>query len=145
MAPCTREQPGCSGAAAGPWRRADNEKKPAANSKPSQAWKSCFSLPPSQKLQKGSLIKHFEFSRHLSLCSLWFYGTHHSPSFPPLHAQVATDSFEGMDQCFCKTENATKMLQVKGIKASPSLGYFKDAEILLYCQVTASAVKCQTV
>lgn len=60
-----------------------------------------------------------------------FYGTHHSPSFLPLYAQVVTDSYEGMDQCFCKTENATKMLQVKGIKASPSLDYFKDIEILL--------------
>lgn len=102
-------------------------------------------LLSSQKLWKGGLIKHLELLRHLSLRSLQFYGTHHSPSFPPLHAQVATDSFEGMDQCFFKTENATKMLQVKGIKASPSFSCFKDTKILLSCQVTASAFKCQIV
>lgn len=88
-------------------------------------------FPSLQEIMERGLNKVLWIFSGVSLRSLRFYGTHHSPSFPPLYAQVGTDSYEGMDQCFCKTENATKMLQVRGIKASPSLDYFKDTEILL--------------
>lgn len=65
----------------------------------------------------------------LSLCSLQFYGTHHSSFFSPVQARVATDSNEGTDQCLCETENTTKMPQVKEIRQSLFFGYFKDNEM----------------
>lgn len=59
---CRQEQTGCSWAeaanktAAAPQKCRDNERKTAANSKSSQAWKRCFP-PPSKKLWKEGLIK----------------------------------------------------------------------------------------